>query len=541
MPASPAPVTAPDSPPGVASAGSRWTSLRASPARLLGLLALWLLATLGLRPLLLPDEGRYAEVARAMLHGDLWVPTLDGLPFFHKPPLFYWLDIAAMRVLGENVFAGRFGSFVGAWLMGAALLLAMRRWHGARTAAIGLGVLATTPFFFIGAQYANHDMLVGGLIAAAILASARAVEAPPRVDLRWLVAGWVLCALALLAKGLIGIVLPMLVIGPWLLVQRRWRQVLGLLHPLGLLAFALVGLPWFVAMQLRYPGFFDYFVIEQHFRRFAQTNFNNVHGAWFFIVLVPLLTLPWSAWLPAAVRRFMAGRDATLGLYAWWIVAVVGFFSIPSSKLVGYVLPALAPWCGLLALGAGTGVVARRGRGWPWVMAGAAALCVLIVFAVAWKAPQSNRALAIELAGRLAPGDKVVMVDAYFYDVPFYARLAEPVVIASDWADPALPLHDNWRKEVFDAGRFDPVLAKQLLQPLNRLDALTCHAHATWFIVAPADAARVAAITSATRVFAAPRAELWQVPARACAPAPASGAPGAPVSAPAAGGDRRVP
>src|SRR6201999_4000279 len=100
---------------------------------------------------------------------------------------------------------------------------------------------------------------VGGLIGAAVLAIARAVDTPPRVDLRWLVAGWVLCALALLAKGLIGIVLPMLVIGPWLIAQGRWRQMLGLLHPLGLLAFALVGLPWFVAMQLRYPGFFDYF------------------------------------------------------------------------------------------------------------------------------------------------------------------------------------------------------------------------------------------------------------------------------------------
>jgi 4-amino-4-deoxy-L-arabinose transferase-like glycosyltransferase len=515
------------------------------PAPLLTLLGLWLLATLGWRPLLLPDEGRYAEVARAMLSApggiDWWVPTLNGLPFFHKPPLFYWIDIAAMSLVGENPFAARAGSMIGAWLMGAALLIAMRRWHGPRVAALALGLLATTPFFFLGAQYANHDMLVGGLITAAVLALARALESTERIGLRWLVAGWAFCALALLAKGLIGLVLPALVIGPWLLMQGRWRQMLQLLHPLGIVVFIAIAAPWLVAMQLRYPGFFDYFIVEQHFRRFAQSNFNNVHGLWFFIVVMPLATLPWSLWLPAAWRQAWLGRSHWPGLYLWWIVAVVGFFSIPSSKLVGYVLPALAPWCGLLALGAGTGVVARRGRGWPWVMAGAAALCVLIVFAVAWKAPQSNRALAIELAGRLAPGDKVVMVDAYFYDVPFYARLAEPVVIASDWADPALPLHDNWRKEVFDAGRFDPVLAKQLLQPLNRLDALTCHAHATWFIVAPADAARVAAITSATRVFAAPRAELWQVPARACAPAPASGAPGAPVSAPAAGGDRRVP
>lgn len=491
---------------------------RLSPALLLSLLAVWLLATLGVRPLLLPDEGRYAEVARAMLHGDLIVPMLDGLPFFHKPPLFYWLDIAAMSVVGENVFAGRFGSFVGAWLMGAALLLAMRRWHGARTGAIGLGVLATMPFFFIGAQYANHDMLVGGLIGAAVLALARAVDEPPRVDLRWLIAGWVLCALAMLAKGLIGIVLPALVIGPWLLAQRRWRQVIGLLHPLALLAFVVVAAPWFVAMQLRYPGFFDYFFVEQHFRRFAQTNFNNVHGAWFFIVAMPLLTLPWSAWLPRALRQAWVGRrEPTLSLYAWWLVAVLGFFSIPSSKLVGYALPALAPWCALLTLAiVGPEGGRRTRRLWPGVMGAAAVACVAIVGVVAWQAPHSSRALALELRARIAPADRVVMVDEYYYDVPFYARLERPVLIASHWADPELPKRDNWRKEVYDAARFDPVLGAQLLMPLEELQAPACHPGVSWFIVPHGAAAGIAAQPGATRAFSDRRAELWRLPGRTC-------------------------
>jgi len=487
-----------------------------SAPKMLGALALWLLATLGLRPLLLPDEGRYAEVARAMWHGDWLVPTLNGLPFFHKPPLFYWLDIAAMQLIGVNEFAGRFGSAVGAWLMGAAMFLAMRRRHGARTAAIALGVLATTPFFFIGGQYANHDMLVGGLITAAVLALARALDEPPRVDLRWLVAGWVLCAFAMLAKGLIGIVLPALVIGPWLLAQGRWRQMLKLLHPLGLLAFALVGLPWFVAMQQRYPGFFDYFVMEQHFRRFAQSTFNNVHGAWFFIVVLPLATLPWSAWAPAAFKRAWGHRNPTTLLYAWWVVAIIGFFSIPSSKLVGYALPALAPWCALLALA----VAGGRVRVWRAVMGASALACVGIVVFAAWKAPQSNRPLALAMAGAMAPGDKVVMVDEYFYDVPFYARLTHPVVIAADWADPEIPKRDNWRKEVFDAARFDPALARELLRPLTELGTMACGMNhdsgAVWFIVSAGQADRVSGQPGATRTFADKRTALWRVPGRAC-------------------------
>jgi len=323
-----------------------------SPAVQLALLALWLLATMGWRPLLLPDEGRYANVAREMLRGDLAVPTLDGLPFFHKPPLLYWLDVAAMHVAGVTPLAARFAPALGAWIMAAALYAAMRRWHGARAAGIALLLCASCPLFFLSAQYVNHDMLVGGLIAAAVFAFVRAVDTaePARVELRWVVAGWVGCALAMLAKGLIGFVLPALVIGPWLLARGRWRQLLRLLHPLGLLAFALVAAPWFVAMQARYPAFNDYFFMEQHFRRYALASFNNVHPFWFFIVVLPLATLPWSAWLPAALRRVGAEHRAMPGLYAWWVVAVVGFFSLPSSKLVGYVLPALAPWCALLAL-----------------------------------------------------------------------------------------------------------------------------------------------------------------------------------------------
>lgn len=495
---------------------SRDAARLASAPVLLGGLALWLLATLGLRPLLLPDEGRYAEVARAMWQGRSWdswlVPTLNGLPFFHKPPLFYWLDIAAMQLFGVHEFAGRFGSAVGAWLMGASLFFAMRRWHGARTARIALGMLATTPFFFVGGQYANHDMLVGGLITAAVLALARALDEPPKVDLRWLVAGWVLCALAMLAKGLIGIVLPALVIGPWLLAQGRWRQMLKLLHPFGLLAFLVVGLPWFVAMQLRYPGFFDYFVMEQHFRRFAQSTFNNVHGAWFFVVVLPLATLPWSAWAPAAFKRAWIDRSPTIWLYGWWVVAIVGFFSIPSSKLVGYALPALAPWCALLALVVAGGAT----RVWRRVMGGSALACVAIVGFAAWKAPQSNQALALALRGALAPTDKVVMVDEYFYDVPFYARLARPVVIAADWADPEIPRRDNWRKEVFDAARFDPTLARELLRPLTELNTMACGASAVWFIVSAGHAERVSGQPGAMRAFADKRTELWRVPGRAC-------------------------
>jgi len=498
-----------------------------SPAVQLALLALWLLATMGWRPLLLPDEGRYANVAREMLRGDLAVPTLDGLPFFHKPPLLYWLDVAAMHVAGVTPLAARFAPALGAWIMAAALYAAMRRWHGARAAGIALLLCASCPLFFLSAQYVNHDMLVGGLIAAAVFAFVRAVDTaePARVELRWVVAGWVGCALAMLAKGLIGFVLPALVIGPWLLARGRWRQLLRLLHPLGLLAFALVAAPWFVAMQARYPAFNDYFFMEQHFRRYALASFNNVHPFWFFIVVLPLATLPWSAWLPAALRRVGAEHRAMPGLYAWWVVAVVGFFSLPSSKLVGYVLPALAPWCALLALAvAGPRGADPRTEHGPLGRGARAALAIGVlvglaaIAALCWQSPKSSRGAALALAARIAPADQVVMVDEYFYDLPFYADLRRPVLIASGWDDPELPRHDNWRKELYDAARFDPALGARVLVPLARLEALACGDGASWFVVAPGapGAARVAAIPGAQRVHADRASELWRAPPRRC-------------------------
>jgi 4-amino-4-deoxy-L-arabinose transferase-like glycosyltransferase len=493
---------------------------------LLLLLAVWLAATAWIRPLMLPDEGRYGEVARAMFMNSsasspesALIPKLNGLPFFHKPPLFYWLDMLAMTVFGSHEFAARAGSLVGAWVMGGSLFVFMRRTHGLALARVALGVLATTPFFFCGAQYANHDMLVGGLITAAILALVRALDGGSRTSaplhLGWLVAGWVFCALALLSKGLIGVVLPALTLGPWLLAQGRWRQMLKLLHPLGLLAFVAVAAPWFVAMQRQYPEFLDYFFMEQHFRRYAQSHFNNVQGFWFFWVVVPCLTLPWAAWLPTAVQRLKL--NATVGLYAWWAVVVIGFFSAPSSKLIGYALPAVAPWCALLAL-----AVARRGTHvnlktlWPWVMGISAVLCVAVVMVFAWKAPKSSQDLAETLAKRMAPTDKVVMVDTYVFDVPFYAKLQHPVIVASNWADPELPRQDNWRKELFDAARFDPAQGRKLLQPLTTMNQMACNASAVWFIVPGVNSDRVAGLTAVNKVFANDRYELWHAAGRSC-------------------------
>ncbi|MQM32570.1 MAG: glycosyl transferase, partial [Candidatus Accumulibacter phosphatis] len=186
----------------------------------------------GTRSLMLPDEGRYIGVAWAMLNsGDWLTPTLDGLPYFHKPPLFYWLTGLSLKLFGVNDWAGRLASVFGALVAVGGLFFFVRRYAGQRLATLAVAVLVTQPMFFAGAQYANLDMLVAGMISASIVCGASAIL---RLDSGQsyrpaLAAAYVFAALGVLAKGLIGIVLPGAILLAWLLLRKRYRLIPALL------------------------------------------------------------------------------------------------------------------------------------------------------------------------------------------------------------------------------------------------------------------------------------------------------------------------
>lgn len=456
------------------------------------LLALWLAALAGWRPVALPDEGRYGGVAYEMLAGDGLTPTLFGLPYFHKPPLMYWVDMAALHLLGPMPLALRAAPLLGAWLLGLALWIEARARFGADGAGRALAWLAVLPLFYLGGQYANHDMLVAGWISLAIVAARRAL-APERRSLAWLCTAWAAMALALLSKGLIGIVLPGLVVLPWLLRQRRWAALRFAVHPLALAVFAAVALPWFLAMQQRYAGFFDYFIVEQHFRRYTEARFNNAQPWWFFLVVLPLGTLPASLRLPAALRR--AGFDL------WWIVVVLAFFSLPRSKLVGYVLPALLPLA-LLLFEAWRG---RRGARVAWAVG--ALICAAAVPAVVRWGKPDHADIGAALQARLAPGDRVLVSGEPFFDLRLQARLAAPPAVLADWDTLRRQGGDNWQRELLDAARFDPAHGERVLWTPARLAHERCQPGRLWLVAPPA-----AALADARPVFTGRSATLFELP-----------------------------
>lgn len=478
----------------------------------------WLGCTAWMRPLFLPDEGRYVGTAWEMLSSGNWLtPTLDGMPFFHKPPLFYWLTALAMNAFGTNEWAARSASILGASVGVAILYAATREWLGERTARMAALVLATQPLFFGAAQFANLDMLVAACIAVAILLGARAALRfeGDRPDRPALLGAYAAAALGVLAKGLIGLVIPALVLLIWLAMTRRWRTLRSLCWWPGPLLFAALASPWFAAVQAQYPGFLHYFVVVQHIERYTSTGFNNVEPLWFYAPVLFVLALPWSAWLLVHLPGSKLADDlhrGVLSLMCVWLGVVVCFFSIPQSKLVGYILPALWPVAVLVACTASSTRASGRARK-VWWAGGAIAVCACVGVAAAFALihPKSSRELALQLEKRGGGSTVVAFIDDYFYDVAFYLHDRHPIVVVSNWDPVEIQRHDNWRKELADAGSFAPKLAGERLVGDRQFRSMLCDGQLK-FVMASLDHARRYSFLAAAEPIAAEKGHaLWRI------------------------------
>ena len=487
--------------PALAQTASRWPALATA-------LLCWLCGTLWMRALAVPDEGRYVGVAWEMLQSHDWLtPTLDGLPYFHKPPLFYWLTAISLKLFGPTEWAARVAPMLGALLAAGSSYFLIQRWMSARIAHWSLLILVTSPFFYGGAQYANHDMLVAGCITAAIAFAADAILSlqAGRAYRASLLLAWSAAALGLLTKGLIGIVLPGAVIIVWLLVERRLRLVPRLLWWPAPLLFVLIAAPWFSLMQMTYPGFLHYFFIYQQFQRFAASGFNNAQPFWFYPAVLVLLNLPWVLLLYTrlSLARATDANQLSMRRLLWiWLAVIVLFFSLPQSKLIGYVLPVLPALAALLAEGMlhhplWGGVVRWRRLALAVL---AASLCVVLIFAISLRDSGASRRLG-ELYQKLHQAEQpLVFVNIYPFDLPFYSKAKQPIIVFEDWRNEQLVQKDNWRKELFDAGRFAPALGAQVLRQVEQLPAFLCAHPVTW-VMAPANAPATDTLLGAAEVL----------------------------------------
>lgn len=326
------------------------------------LAAAWL-AGLGARPLYKPDEARYGEIAREMVQSGDWVtPRLNGFKYFEKPPLQYWASALAFKAFGESDWAARLWSGLMA-LFGVALTFyAARRLYGARAGPLAAAVLAGCPLYLLLGQVSTLDMGVSIFLSAAVFGFALAHSAGTEPGRRRaMLAAWAACALAVLSKGLIGIVLPALAVILYALARRDWNLLRRLELARGGALFLLVVAPWFVAVSLRNPEFVHFFFVQEHWERFTTTLHQRAHPWWYFLPVLAAGASPWLlallvSWAKAFGGRRGAAFSPELFLGIWALVVLV-FFSLSGSKLPPYILPMLPA----LAILAG-GHLAKEGR-----------------------------------------------------------------------------------------------------------------------------------------------------------------------------------
>ncbi len=352
-------------------------------------------------PLTEPDEARYAEIGREMLaRGDWVTPHLNFVKYFEKPPLVYWATAAAFGALGVSELAARLPSLVSGLVTIALTVGLARRMYGPSTALLALPIIALGPLFGFLAQTLTLDMSLTLFMTLAMAAvwfgwtrtppdrpstppgsSAGPAGRPPppcgdkppedaerlspvgdslsggsspawlpgarHATQTWYRVAFVATALAVLVKGPVA---ALLVAGSALLflaLHGGWRAVRPALDWRGFALALAVAVPWFVLVSWRNPEFVHFFVVDQHIARYLWTS---EHGEpiWFFAPVIALALGPWGLMLlldPALWRGALAPRtwSAPTRFLVIWAAVIVVFFSLSTSKLLTYVLPAMPP------------------------------------------------------------------------------------------------------------------------------------------------------------------------------------------------------
>ena len=303
-----------------------------------------------------PDEPRYAWIARGMMESHDWVtPRLYGKPWFEKPPLFYWGAGLAFKWFGVSEATARLPSAISALLATIALAWLALRLYGQETARWSLLLLPTTAGMIGFSHAAATDMPFGGMFtiamvsATAVLGLTRNKNTPilPRTPWLALILFGFFLGAAVLAKGPAAIILCGGAVFFWAFLTKRRRDALRLLHPVAIASFCATALPWYVRCSRRNPDFLRVFIIEHNFKRFLTPEFQHTQPFWFYLPVVLIALLPWTAlflWSSLhGVARVV--RTHTVQESKWFLTCWAGFcllfFSISRSKLPGYILPAL--------------------------------------------------------------------------------------------------------------------------------------------------------------------------------------------------------
>jgi len=478
--------------------------------------AIWI----GSHALFTPDEGRYSEVAREMVAShDYITPRLDGVAFLDKPALYYWLQASAIQLFGLKEWALRFWPATIGVLGCLMTYVAGHILFNRRTAILASIILATSPLYYGAAHYANLDLEVAVLISITLLFSLLGLTSTAKRQRScYFIFAYVFAGLAALTKGLIGIAFPAIIIGLWILLLNRWSILKQMRILTGAVIFLAITVPWYFLVQKANPEFLHFFFVTQQVSRFLTAGeYNNKASIWFYVPVVLAGFFPWSLFAIQAIAKQVKTawnnrqqHVSELFVLLWFIVIFV-FFSIPTSKTIGYIiptLPALALMVGNYLDGHWENLKTKGFYAASWVFIAlsiiicaafltaphiaklkipTAAAPYLIFTAFAFLVAgivtyvflkknalqkiiyclasiaiiglltlsastsvvneKSIKPIAMALKPQLTPNDDVVAYFHYYQDLPIY--LERRVTIVADWTAPDIAQKDNWVRELW--------------------------------------------------------------------------------------------
>ncbi len=331
---------------------------------------------LGARPYITPSEARYIEIPRQMLAtGDFLTPHINGVQYFEKPPLFYWLQTLFLS-FGSSEFFGRIATTLVVTLTCLVTYATGRLLYGRRAGLLSASALTTSVMGYGLSRVAMLDAPVT-LFLTCTIASFIAAQRTEQKKFYYFM--YISAALAVMTKGLIGIVIPAMVIGSWIALTKNWKILKEARLFTGTLLFLAIATPWHILMAIKHPEFADFYFINEHFTRFLTDEHRRTAPWWLFIVVTLAGAMPWILlFTPLQLigrilfiisiysannvdtkyfednadkkqntgdKSFcsdMRDKEDSLFLNIWIILPLI-FFSLSHSKLIPYIFPIFPP------------------------------------------------------------------------------------------------------------------------------------------------------------------------------------------------------
>ena len=297
------------------------------------------------------DEGKHSVTSKNMVLGGDWLtPEFDGKKFYDKPPLHNWFVAISFVVFGFTEFAARLpaallglGSVILTYILG-------RQFYKPAAAFIGSLVLATCIEYIVLSRTVVHDISLLFFFTLALTCFYLGYDRDRHRKLFFL-SGYAAMGLAVMAKGPIGVLIPVAIVGLFLLMKKRLNFISKLQIGWGLLILLGIAAPWYILISLKDPNYAGYFFIQQNIGNFLSKDPRHLEPVYFYLPVLLGGMAPWSLFLPLALLRGIRSsstpsNDGTLFLLIWFVFVFV-FFTLASSKLGTYILP-LFPAAALL-------------------------------------------------------------------------------------------------------------------------------------------------------------------------------------------------